>query len=334
MAAPQSNASSQHRGRRGSLRVEPLEDGRHRLSVLPSSGHTVPHRSWVTAYPLPLVHEIHAAKDLHVCDEIMREEDPGYLERRLRSAVLGYFDAAEFTGKRLLDFGCGSGASMLVLDRILEPGEIVGVELDPRLAKLARLRAQYLGHGSLSVLQSPSGEELPPELGEFDFIMFSAVFEHLLPGERRSLLPRVWRHLRPGGVLFLNQTPYRYWPVEMHTTGGLPLINYLPDALALRMARRFCRRMSADESWRSMLRRGVRGGTVPEIVGILGGRHRAEVLAPRKSIGDQIDLWFQSLSPRHARLKRSVWAALKVLKGVSGREITPTLSLAIRKTGE
>jgi 2-polyprenyl-3-methyl-5-hydroxy-6-metoxy-1,4-benzoquinol methylase len=322
---------SDHRGNRGSLRIEPLGDGRHRLSVLPTSGHSVRRRSWVTSYPLPLVHEIHAVKDLHVCDEIMREEDPDYVERMLRHAVLGYVAPEEFAGKRVLDFGCGSGASLLVLSRLLAAREIVGVELVARLVEIARRRVELLGRGSLHVLQSPSADSLPADLGEFDFIMFSAVFEHLLPDERPTVLPLIWRHLRPGGVMFLNQTPYRYWPLELHTTGGLPLVNYLPDSLAHRVARRFSRRMSADETWRSMLRRGIRGGTVPEILGILGGPAHAELLPPREPFGDRIDLWLQSLSRRHAGLKRAVWAALKLNKAVSGREITPTLSLAIRK---
>lgn len=317
-------------GVRGSLRVQPLEDGRHQLSVLPAQGQTVSHRSWVTAYPLPLVLDIHATKDLYVCDEIMREENPSYVEQRLRHSVLGYVSPEEFAGKRVLDFGSGSGASLLVLRRILPACELVGVELDPRLIALARRRAELLGQGSIRVLQSPTPETLPPDLGDFDFIMFNAVFEHLLPNERRQVLPLVWKHLRPGGILFLNQTPHRYWPLESHTT-GLPFINYLPDSLALAYARRFCKRMSPTESWNSMLRRGIRGGTVREVLGVLGGRAHAELLAPRESVGDRIDLWHGSLSRRYAALKRSVWAGLKLGKALTGLEIVPSLSLAIRK---
>ena len=317
-------------GVRGSLRVEPLEDGRHHLSVWPERGHTVSHREWVTSYPLPLVLDIHATKDLNVCDEIMREESPRYVERRLRHAVLEYVDAKSFAGKRVLDFGCGSGASLLVLSRILPRCELVGVEIDRRLIELARRRAQHFGIDSVQVLQSPSPETLPPALGQFDFIMFSAVFEHLRPHERRELLPLVWRHLRPGGVLFLNQTPHRYWPVETHTTGGLPFINYLPDRVALAYARRFAKRIAPTETWSSLLRRGIRGGTVGEIMGILGGCARAELLPPR--VGDRIDLWHRTLSRRHAVLKKAVRTALKLNRVVTGLEIVPTLALAIRKT--
>jgi len=141
----------------------------------------------------------------------------------------------------------------------------------------------------------------------------------------------VWQHLRPGGVLFLNQTPYRYSLVEVHTTGGIPLINYLPDSVTLWAARKFSRKVQPDESWSSLLRRGIRGGTVPEILGILGGSRHARLLSPLPQVGDRIDLWFRTLSARHSWLKRSIWLSLKSLKWLTGRQITPTLSLAIRK---
>jgi hypothetical protein len=119
----------------------------------------------------------------------------------------------------------------------------------------------------------------------------------------------------------------------VHTTAGLPFINYLPDKLTLWAARKFSKRVAPNESWASLLRRGIRGGTVPEIVGILGGTQHAELLQPLPEIGDRIDLWFGNLSARHAWLKRSIWLSLKTIKWLSGKIVTPTLSLAIRKVG-
>jgi hypothetical protein len=80
-------------------------------------------------------------------------------------------------------------------------------------------------------LVSPDANSLPPEIGTFDFVMLSAVYEHLLPEERRRVMPWIWSKLKPGGTLFINQTPYRYFPYEHHTT-GLWFINYLPDKLS------------------------------------------------------------------------------------------------------
>jgi 2-polyprenyl-3-methyl-5-hydroxy-6-metoxy-1,4-benzoquinol methylase len=308
------------------MRVERLPDGRHRIEVQPQQGWTGAATSWTTAYPAELILEIHATKHAYVCDEIRREEDPRYVERAIRHEVLGYLDAEAFRGKRILDFGCGAGASTLVMSRLLPPCELVGVELEERLLKLARLRAQYLGKRDLSFHLSPSGTALPSGLGPFDYIVLSAVYEHLLPEERRVLLPRIWAHLKPSGVLFINQTPHRYSPIEMHTT-GLPLINYLPDALALRVTRRFSKRINGDEDWPALLRAGIRGATIAEIVRTLDGD--AELLKPRQ--GDQIDLWHGKLSKRYALVKKAIWAALKALKPLAGIHLVPELTLAIRK---
>ena len=317
-------------GADGAVKVEPLPGGKRRISVEPGSGQALARRSWDTAYPLGLIRKIHAIKGLYLCDEIMREEDPRYVEHALRHEVLGYVEAADFAGKRVLDFGCGSGASTLVLSRILPPCEIVGIELEEKLLGIARMRAEHLGARGLRFLQSPSAERFPEGLGQFDFVIFSAVFEHLLPGERLRLLPQIWQHVKPGGILFLNQTPHRYSPVETHTT-GLPLVNYLPDALALRAARRFSKHVAPGTDWPTLLRMGIRGGTTTEVLDILAGCGTPQLLAPRAAVGDQIDLWHGKLSPRHAWIKRGIWAALKTLKTVTRVELTPELALAIRK---
>lgn len=317
-------------GADSTVRVEVLPDGKRRISVEPRPGFFAPILLWETSYPLALIQEIYSTKGLYICDEIMREEDPRYVEHYLRHEVLGYVDAEEFAGKRVLDFGCGSGASTIVLGRILPPCEIVGIELDERLLRIARQRAAYFGRQGVRFLRSPSGDALPEDLGVFDYVVFSAVFEHLLPGERSVVLPKLWSCLKPGGILFLNQTPYRYSPFELHTT-YLPIINYLPDGLALRMARRFSKRVRPDDDWETLLREGIRGGTIREILGILATCGSPALLAPRDSVGDRIDLWYGELSRRHAWLKKSVWVSLKILKTVSGVQLTPDLALAIRR---
>jgi len=308
------------------ITVARLPDGRHHVKVQPEQGCGGAAMSWTTTYPPELILEIHATKRAFVCDEIRREEDPRYVERAIRHEVLGYVDAEAFRGKRILDFGCGAGASTLVMSRLFPPCEIVGVELEQRLLHLARLRADHLGRSTLKFFLSPSGTALPAGLGQFDYIVLSAVYEHLLPEERRSLLPRIWSHLKPGGVLFINQTPHRYSPIEMHTT-GLPLINYLPDALAHAATKRFCKRIKGDEDWPALLRAGIRGATIGEILRVLGGA--ATLLEPKQ--GDAIDLWHGKLSQRYALVKKAIWAALKALKPIAGMHLVPELTLAIRK---
>lgn len=309
--------------------IESTAEGTRRLVIEPLGGITAERLRWTTRYPPALIEAIFATKGIYLCDEIMREEDPRYVERFLRNQVLEYVAPAAFAGKRVLDFGSGSGASVVVLSRLLPPCELVGVELEERLLHIARLRAAHFGLNHVKFLQSPAGDRLPEGLGSFDYIMFSAVFEHLLPAERPVLLPMVWAHLKPGGVLFLNQTPHRYSPVEIHTTGGVPLINYLPDRLALAVARRFSKRVRPEETWEQLLRSGIRGGTVREILSILKPHGGASLLAPLR--GDRIDQWYRGLSRRYGWLKRGAWGVLKAVKLATGLELTPGLALAIRK---
>lgn len=315
----------------GPMQIEQLPDGRRRVTVKASSGTFIPVPTCVTAYPIELIREIHATKDLSVCLEIVREEDPRFSEHYLRREVLTYLPPEAFAGKRILDFGCGAGASTTALARLLPPCELVGIDLQARLLRLAVLRAQARGLTGVQFHQSPAGDALPEEIGQFDFILFNAVFEHLLPHERPALLRKVWARLKPGGILFLNQTPHRYSPVEVHTTSGMLFINYMPDALALRYARYFCKRVKRNEEWTTLLRRGIRGGTVKEVLSCLPKNEPGTLLAPLPEVGDRIDLWFQTLSPKHGWLKRGIRGSLKAIKAVTGAEVPPTLSLAIRK---
>jgi hypothetical protein len=148
------------------------------------------------------------------------------------------------------------------------------------------------------------------------------------------LLDLLWAALRPGGILFIYETPHRWWPIEAHTT-GLPLLNYLPDALALVAARKFSRRVDAGATWAELLRRGIRGGTDGEIMGILRTAGRSAVLLQpsENGIGDRIDLWYRMSSGLgHGGAKRVVREGMKALKAATGVTLVPYLSLAVRKS--
>ena len=128
-----------------------------------------------------------------VCDEIRRDESPDYVQRNLSHSLLGYINAGAFTNRRILDFGCGSGASTVVLARMFPDSDIVGIELDAASLSLAQKRASFYGiDDRVTLLHSAVPAGLPPGLGSFDHIIMSAVFEHLLPAERRMLLPALW----------------------------------------------------------------------------------------------------------------------------------------------
>ncbi len=66
--------------------------------------------------------------------------------------------------------------------------------------------------------------------------------------ERRSLLPQPWASLRPGGIMFVDLTPHRYYLLEYHTT-GLLFLKYAPDRLALTAARSASARVEQGRRW-------------------------------------------------------------------------------------
>lgn len=324
--------------------VEILEhkDGRAIVTNLPDHRRTVkvelrdpaifsPRLECTTAYPIDLIQLILDVKGAAwVCDEITRDEDPDYVAKHLEKEMRAYFRFEDLAGKRILDFGCGSGASTMLLAKMFPSSEIVGIELAKDLLRIARRRLEHYKFENVRFVESPSGTEVPESLGSFDLIVLSAVYEHLLPAERKLVLPRLWSMLNANGILFINQTPHRWFPLELHTT-SLPLINYLPDGLTLKASRRFSTRVNEDDSWESLLRAGIRGATVREIKSLLQGN--AQMLKPTLTgLRDRVDLWFLTTNPDNLKLlKQSARMVLKSINVLTGIAIVPELTLAFRK---
>jgi SAM-dependent methyltransferase len=314
----------------GDVDVVDLPGGDRDVRVRARAGVFVSRERIVTTYPVDLVAEILAVKGPgYVCDEIARHEDPAYVRKLLEHDLDCYFPRAAFEGARIVDFGCGCGASTMILADMYPRAAIVGVELLAEHVRIAEARKRLLGKRSVECRRSPSGVEVPLEEGAFDFVILSAVLEHLLPEERRALMPQLWRALRPGGKLFLNQTPHRLFPVELHTT-GLPLINYLPDAWAGELARRFSPRVDRGASWEELLRAGIRGATDAEILDVLGPGARL-VEPSERGCHDRLDVWYTGLGPRHRGAKRAVLSAMRLVHRVTGVVFTPSLSAAFEK---
>jgi 2-polyprenyl-3-methyl-5-hydroxy-6-metoxy-1,4-benzoquinol methylase len=319
----------------GRVRLERRDGGRTRLRVEMNDPRAfVAHRTWETSYPIALIERILALKGpAYLCDEIMREEDPHYVARQVRFGILGYVPAEALAARRVLDFGCGSGASVMALARANPRAEIVGVELNASAAAVAEERARHYRLGNVRIVVSPHAAGLPEDLGTFDYVALNAVYEHLLPAERSVLLAALWGALQQGGVLFVNQTPERWFPLEWHTT-GLPLIAYLPDRAAFAVARRFSRRVRPEQTWEGLLRAGIRGGSVREIQGLLRACPGRAVLLPPVLPGarDRIDLWYRSMaSMGRSPAMRLYWWFARALRACTGITLLPVMSIALRK---
>lgn len=307
--------------------LTPLARGRSRLDVSSATRH-VPRPSIETAYPRELIDlAIRVKGPIWFADEIARDEDPTYVQRSQRKNIEAHLDRSELETARILDFGCGSGASTCVLARDFPKAEIVGTDINAPLLDLARARVGFYGLANVSFVQSPGGVDLPAGLGLFDVVMLDAVLEHMLPYEREALVPKLWALLRPGGVMLIHDTPYRWFPVEVHTTGGVPLINYLPDGLAEWVARRLAKADLAP-NWPGLLRDGIRGASLTEIKRLLPG---GKLLEPREA-GDRVDLWYRhSTDGKPSKAKAAFYAVARTIKTLTGVEMLPSVAVACRK---
>jgi hypothetical protein len=135
-------------------------------------------------------------------------------------------------------------------------------------------------------------------------------------------------------VLFIDQTPNRFWPIETHTS-RLPLINYLPDRLAGWCARRFSDQVPDNMPWETLLRCGLRGGSAGSILRHLRSLGDGEPVCLRpqyNGIEDRVDLWYRnSTLKRRSAGKRRLHRALKAVHAVTGIAFVPVVEIAVRK---
>lgn len=321
----------------GTVTLTPLDNGRTRITLKPRAGNSnyIPRAQCDTSHPeeVEILARSGSVPFEWLCDAIHRYEE-GEVFEALHRQVLAYIRPEDLRGARILDFGCGRGASTFWMAKMFPESEIVGIELRERLIDLARNIAASRGLKNVSFALSPSGESLPPAIGRFDVVMLSAVYEHLLPHERTALMPKLWGALNVGGVLFINQTPHRWFPYEGHST-GLWGINYLPDRVAHAYARRFARMnrsINGSSDWNEHLRGGVRGGTEREVLKTLAiPRGTARVLRPL-ACRDRAEYWLSSTSSKLWPAKRGIAQFYRLTDALFGVIPSPNLDMAIRKT--
>ena len=102
----------------------------------------------------------------------------------MQYSILSYVEPSKFDGKKLLDFGCGTGNSSINLSRLLNNAKIIGIDNDETLINIAKQKLKHYGYNNLRFFKS--NQFLNKDSDKFDFILLSAVHEHLTKQERMS----------------------------------------------------------------------------------------------------------------------------------------------------
>ena len=167
------------------------------------------------------------AKDLddHLCNRLKKN----------RELIIPWLDTIRpLNGLRILEIGCGTGASTLALAE--QGATVIGIDIDEGAIAVARDRMRL--HGVKAELHTMGGTQIGSsfEFDSFDLILFFACLEHMTLSERLDALSKAWMMLSIGGMLGVVETPNRLWYYDHHTS-LLPFYHWLPDELAFRYSR-------------------------------------------------------------------------------------------------
>jgi SAM-dependent methyltransferase len=126
----------------------------------------------------------------------------------------------ELSAKRVLDFGCGTGATTVAL--AIHCSQVVAFDIDQK--SIAVCEKRLIEHRLIDKVQllcAVDFENLIGKVGIFDFILLNGVVEHIplsKSGLRKKIFQMLFDILDSKGVLYVNKTPNRLWPIDRHTT--------------------------------------------------------------------------------------------------------------------
>jgi ubiquinone/menaquinone biosynthesis C-methylase UbiE len=107
---------------------------------------------------------------------------------------------ANATGKRVLDFGCGSGFHSLEVARFA--GHVTGIDISPEAVRLAEEQAEAAGLSGRATFRVMDAEALELEPASFDVVCVRGVLHHM---DLELALGQIHRVLVPGGkAIFLE----------------------------------------------------------------------------------------------------------------------------------
>jgi ubiquinone/menaquinone biosynthesis C-methylase UbiE len=126
------------------------------------------------------------------------------------------------SGMSLLDCGCGPGAITVGLARVVDPGQVVGIDIEPSQVGKAKSHAATLQVRNVR-FEVSSVYELPFPDSSFDVAFAHTVLQHLQDPVRALVEMR--RVLRPGGVVALREED---WGSQLDYP-AVPLVAQLYD---------------------------------------------------------------------------------------------------------
>ncbi|WP_426050891.1 SAM-dependent methyltransferase [Brevundimonas sp. SL161] len=123
-----------------------------------------------------------------------------------------------FSGREVLDFGCGFGETAAGIALQYDVTRVVGVDVQDKPARCEPLLMEKIGIGGLpdhlTLAQIEKGALLGEQ--EFDLVISWSVLEHVQRDSLRQTIADLWTALRPGGLAFVQISPLYFSPEGSH----------------------------------------------------------------------------------------------------------------------
>lgn len=169
---------------------------------------TVEDQDWVRATqsqfePIPVGERLLIVPSWHVQEALRREDgrlalviDPGLAfgtgSHPTTHMCLEWLEQADLGGKRVIDYGCGSGILAIAAAR-LGAAQVIGIDIDPQALVSARENARV---NRVEVAVQSSSDPLPPPA--------DVVVANILSNPLKLLAPMLVSLVAPGGALVLS----------------------------------------------------------------------------------------------------------------------------------
>lgn len=141
----------------------------------------------------------------------------------------------DFSPKRVLDFGCGTGRLVIPLAEIAE--HVLGLDVSDSMLKEALKNCNEYSAKNVSLLKSD--DNFSSLDGCFDFIHSFIVFQHIPVDRGRRIFTNLLNHLEEGGICAIQFT---YSKAIFGESYGVPPVE-LPIKKSLKIAKRLVRRL-------------------------------------------------------------------------------------------